>query len=558
MNNRLAVRTLAPKAFVLRTLALAALLVASGGGLFAEDAPRVFEARFFKGQAWDVQRSPSYPSAGANWVLSKLKAPYDAIAMKSVDWGRGNDRYLQFGLDEASSSQQAALVDDLANSGRRYSLTLDLYEKNGARVKTVSRWGALVGLGSEGFLYEQQGAYGTFFSPAKVKENALIVYRPMIARVTRLSEILDDAAALRRVLGIPAAGGAPGSGFPPAPVTPPVTIAPPITVVPPITAAPPAQPPAGGGQAQQNPAFAILQPWLQLFGVSGGTEFYWPGESSLFEMEFQRQQVWDAQRQPAYPESGRDWILSWLKAPYSPITGQYIDWGPRRDRYVKFFLEENRAGYPASLADDVKGSGRSYSLSLLLFERDGGYVGTVSRWGRVIGIGGEGFMYEAEGSFGIFFTSRRLSEGAVVSYRPWVDRAIKLSQLSMVAGASGTFMPGNPGSAPQPPVQVPPSGGFLGGSSEEARNIASGIVGSWQGQSGDYAVRYVFEADGSCLWAAKASGETQWKAIFMRYELRDEWIRFAPEEGGGYGTSRWRISGGRLMMNDRILFEKLR
>lgn len=545
MNKRLAGRT-----FILRTLALAALLVALGGGLFAEAAPRVFEARFFKGQAWDVQRSPSYPSAGANWVLSKLKAPYDAVAMKSIDWGRGNDRYLQFGLDEASSGQQQALVDDLANSGRRYSLTLDLYEKNGARVKTVSRWGALVGLGPEGFLYEQQGAYGTFFSPVKLRESALIVYRPKLARVTRLSEILDDAAALRRVLGLPAAGGMPGSGYQPAPLTPPVS--PPVTMAPPVTAAPPA------GGPQQNPAFAILQPWLQLFGVSGGTEFYWPGESSFFEMEFQRQQVWDAQRQPAYPESGRDWVLSWLKAPLSPITGQYIDWGPRRDRYVKFFLDENRAGYPASLADDVKGSGRSYSLSLLLFERDGSYVGAVSRWGRVIGIGGEGFMYEAEGGFGLFFTSRRLSEGAVVSYRPWVDRATKLSQLSLVAGASGTFVPGNPGAPPQPPVQMPPSGGYQDGSSAEARNIASGIVGSWQGQSGDYAVRYVFEADGSCLWAAKASGETQWKAMFMRYELRDEWIRFAPEEGGGYGTSRWRISGGRLMMNDRMLFEKLR
>ena len=542
MNNRLAVRT-----NLLRAFALAALLAAAGGGLFAQDAPRVFETRFFKGQAWDVQRSPDYPAAGANWVLSKLKAPYDALSTKSIDWGRGNDRYLMFGLDEAPSSQQAALVDDLANSGKRYSLTLDLYERNGARVKTVSRWGALVGVGSEGFLYEQQGAYGTFFSPAKVRENALIVYRPKIARVARLSEILDDAAALRRVLGIPAAGGMP--------VAPPATVAPPITVAPP---APPMQPPASGGQAQRNPAFAILQPWLQLFGVSGGTEFYWPGESSLFEMEFQRQQVWDAQRQPAYPEAGRDWILSWLKPPFSPVTGQYIDWGPRRDRYLKFFLDENRSGYPASLADDVKGSGRSYSLSLLLFESDGGYVGTVSRWGRVIGIGGEGFMYEAEGSFGIFFASRRLPEGAVVSYRPWVDRATKLSQLSLVAGASGTFIPGVPGAPPQPPVQLPPSGGYQGGSSVEARNIASGIVGSWQGQSGDYAVRYVFEADGSCLWAAKASGETQWKAIFMRYELRDEWIRFAPEEGEGYGTSRWRISGGRLMMNDRILFEKLR
>ncbi|MCE1196636.1 hypothetical protein LWX53_09095 [bacterium] len=546
MNNRLAVRARSLRRSGLRALALAALLAATGGGLFAQDAPRVFETRFFREQVWDVQRSPSYPSAGSNWVLSKLKAPYDALAAKSIDWGRGNDRYLMFGLDEASSSQQAALVDDLANSGRRYSLTLDLYERNGSRVKTVSRWGALVGVGSEGFLYEQQGAYGTFFSPAKVRENALIVYRPKIARATRLSEILDDAAALRRVLGIPSAGGAPGSVFQPAPVAPPITVA------------PPAQPPASGGQAQQNPAFAILQPWLQLFGVSGGTEFYWPGESSLFEMEFQRQQVGDAQRQPAYPEAGRDWLLSWLKAPFSPVTGQYIDWGPRRDRYVKFFLDENRAGYPASLADDVKGSGRSYSLSLLLFERDGGYVGTVSRWGRVIGIGGEGFMYEAEGNFGIFFTSRRLSEGAAVSYRPWLDRATKLSQLSLVAGASGTFVPGASEAPPQPPVQLPPSGGYQDGSSVEARNIASGIVGTWQGQSGDYAVRYVFEADGSCLWAAQASGETQWKAIFMRYELREEWIRFAPEEGGGYGTSRWRISGGRLMMNDRILFEKIR
>lgn len=549
MNNRLAIRA----------IALAILLAIWGGGLYAQDTTRVFETRFFKGQAWDVQRSPNVPSPGATWALSKLKAPYDAVATKSIDWGRGNDRYLMFGLDEAPSGQQTALIDDLANSGRRYSVTLDLYEKNGVRVKSVSRWGSVMGVGSEGFLYEQQGVYGTYFSPAKVRENAFIVYRPKIFQVTRLSEIIDDAGTLRRILGLPIAGGAPGNVFTIAPPTPSTSVAPPIT-------APPSRPPIGGGyqeyqsegQSQQSPAFALLQPWLQLFGVSGGTEFYWPGESSLFEMEFQRQQAWDAQRQPAYPEAGRAWLLSWLKAPYSPITGRFIDWGPRRDRYVKFFLDENRSGYPAALVDDVKGSGKSYSLSLLLFERDGSYVGMVSRWGQVIGIGSEGFMYEAEGGYGIFFTSRRLSEGAMVSYRPWVDRATKLSQLSMVEGASGTFTPGTPGIPPQPPVQAPSSGVYQGGVSIEARNVASGIVGTWQGQSGDYAVRYVFEADGTCLWAAKASGETQWKAIFMRYELRDEWIRFSPEEGGGYGTSRWRISGGRLMMNDRTLFEKLR
>jgi hypothetical protein len=66
---------------------------------------------------------------------------------------------------------------------------------------------------------------------------------------------------------------------------------------------------------------------------------------------------------------------------------------------------------------------------LKLYENNGTLVKIVSRWGRIIGIGDKGFIYEAEGRYGSFFSASDLNASAVVTYKPGITKVSKLSEL---------------------------------------------------------------------------------------------------------------------------------
>jgi hypothetical protein len=146
-----------------------------------------FSARYGYNQVWDAQRSPSYPSAGREWILSGLKPALDASTLRDIDWGRNNDRYLKFDLESDRMHQASGLMDD--RTGRRYNVTLKLYENNGRFVKTVSKWGDLIGFGSAGFMYVQEEQWGTLFTADRVRPGGVVSYRPDVAQVMRIAEI---------------------------------------------------------------------------------------------------------------------------------------------------------------------------------------------------------------------------------------------------------------------------------------------------------------------------------------------------------------------------------
>jgi hypothetical protein len=148
-----------------------------------------FTAKYARDKVWDVQRNPAYPKAGQDWNLSGLKGPLGNDG-KIIDWGKTGNRYLVFSLEVDNGNGLNSLPDDVNRNGAKYNVSLKLFESNGALVKVVSAWGKIIGLGTFGFMYEVEGKFGTFFSMMQVNATAKITYKPTLAAVTKLSEIV--------------------------------------------------------------------------------------------------------------------------------------------------------------------------------------------------------------------------------------------------------------------------------------------------------------------------------------------------------------------------------
>ncbi len=146
----------------------------------------IFNIKFTRDKVWDVQRDPAYPIAGRDWTISGLNNALDASGA-TIDWGAG--RYLMLVAEVDNSNGANSLMDDGSKKGIRHNVALKLFEGNGRLVKVVSKWGKIYGMGAQGFMYEEEGMYGTFFSAVPVNKTAVIKYKPSFARVTRLSEI---------------------------------------------------------------------------------------------------------------------------------------------------------------------------------------------------------------------------------------------------------------------------------------------------------------------------------------------------------------------------------
>jgi len=151
-----------------------------------------FNAKYTKERVWDVQRSPAFPVAKQNWVLSGLKNPLDASGAP-IDMSAG--RYLMFVADGNTSNAGLTILDDVVKKGTKYNVSLNLYESNGKLVKVISKAGKLYGVGDKGFMYENEGSFGTFFSVFAVNASSVITYKPNVAQVTKLSEFSNTTTS---------------------------------------------------------------------------------------------------------------------------------------------------------------------------------------------------------------------------------------------------------------------------------------------------------------------------------------------------------------------------
>lgn len=121
----------------------------------------LFQSKYFKVNVWDVQRSPASAIPGQPWRLRNFKPPYDSQTSSPIDWGALGDRYLAFDIVYPIIG---FYNDDIFGSGGNFDVVLKLFESDGTYVKDLCRFGVFMGFGEKGFLFEQDGRYGTFFA----------------------------------------------------------------------------------------------------------------------------------------------------------------------------------------------------------------------------------------------------------------------------------------------------------------------------------------------------------------------------------------------------------
>ncbi len=344
----------------------------------------LLKEKFTREKVWDAQRSPAYPQAGREWMLSGFKRAFDAKSNTVLDWGRFNDRYLMFTIVEDHSFRAAAYMDDVSHTRSKYTVALTLFERDGKFVKEVSKWGDLIGFGSTGFMYVQQGVFGTFFSYEMMREGGFVNYRPDVAQIKNLSEIMDDRRQRqydnydnRQEV----------------------------------------KPDVRQDNRQDN-----IQDNRRGAGYDNHQRFD-DRRMSFIHRKYRVEHVWDARRNPVYPIRGRDWNLSGFQSALDISNNRFfIDWGRNRDRYLMFELNDDYGNNPTALIDDVNHSRTRYNVSLKLYESNGILVKTISRWGKLIGFGTAGFMYEQEGQLGTFFAAEGINVFGELNYR--VDVAV--------------------------------------------------------------------------------------------------------------------------------------
>lgn len=175
--------------FIFAFMAASVFFVKAQGLSNINDA-NFFKTKYTKEKVWDSQRSPLNPVAGKDWRLKGFKVALDANK-KSIDWGTG--RYLMFVAEVDNAKDANSLIDDINNNGTKYNISLKLFESNGTLVNVVSTWGRLIGQGDKGFMYEVEGKYGSFFSVTELNASSVVTYKPSLAKVTKLSEIISSS-----------------------------------------------------------------------------------------------------------------------------------------------------------------------------------------------------------------------------------------------------------------------------------------------------------------------------------------------------------------------------
>ena len=84
------------------------------------------------------------------------------------------------------------VVDDLTKSNNCFTFTLDLYEFDGRFVKTISKWGYLIGSGYLGVVYVQQGVYPIFLSNVAVSKGGSLTYLVYEGKVSDLGNLVYE------------------------------------------------------------------------------------------------------------------------------------------------------------------------------------------------------------------------------------------------------------------------------------------------------------------------------------------------------------------------------
>ena len=346
--------------------------------------------KYYKVKAWSTKLSKPVPAEFETWTLSNFQAAMDVSTKKPIDWGVNGDRYVVVNIVTDLNNRPYHVRDDLAGTEHCLTFTLELYEFNGKFVKTISKWGYLLGNGYHGVVYVQQGVYPTFLAGVPVEKGGTLTYRVYNGSVSHLSNLvyednLREALRLKRVDLQDERPLQLSCTFPPKPVF----------------------------DAAKT---AILEKMKR--------------ESPFLQAKYYQNGVYDAGKRD-FPKPNQRWSF-WNMFIASEITNKCpVDWGPNGDRYLQFDAEfEEKRNYSA-LEDDLYFTGKRFLFPLRLYEKDGRFVKTISSFGNFFGFG-EGsfvFMQDAKNEIATIFTKLPVEVDKPFSYK--VDRrtVTKISEL---------------------------------------------------------------------------------------------------------------------------------
>jgi len=349
-----------------------------------------FWTKYYKSKAWNVTRSKPIPSDNEIWTLSNCQPAMDASTKKPIDWGVKGDRYVVISAVLDPNNRPYHVVDDILKTKNCITFTLNLYEFDGKFVKTISKWGYLIGDAWHGIVYVQEGGYATFLSNIPIKKGGSVTYKVIGAVENHLTNLLyeDEMIEVYRSGKVVREDRLPvqlACSFPPKPVF----------------------------DAKKT---AILDKMRQ--------------ESPFLQAKFYQEMVVDAGRWD-WPKPNQPWKFLNMAGALDIINSCYVDWGPKGDRYLQFDAEfENSRNYSA-LADDMYSTGKRFLFPLRLYENDGRFVKTVSNFGNFWGFGEGSFVYiqEVKNTNATFFTKSSFEFGKPFTYHVQKDKITKISEL---------------------------------------------------------------------------------------------------------------------------------
>ena len=349
-----------------------------------------FYTKFYKVKAWSAKLSKPIPNNNDTWTVSNFQAAMDVSTKKPIDWGVNGDRFVVVNIVRDLNNRPHHVVDDLTKSNNCFTFTLDLYEFDGRFVKTISKWGYLIGSGYLGVVYVQQGVYPIFLSNVAVSKGGSLTYLVYEGKVSDLGNLVyqDDLISVLRSRTVDKPEIIPlqlACSFPPKPTFDPAQT-------------------------------AILEKMKS--------------ESPFLQAKYYQDDLYDAGKRD-FPKPNQVWSF-WNMFPASDITNRCpIDWGPNGDRYVQFDVEfEGKRNYSA-LIDDLYATGKRFLFPLRLYEKDGRYVKTISSFGNFFGFG-EGsfvFMQDAKNEIASLFTKLPVEVDKPFSYKVDKRTVTKISEL---------------------------------------------------------------------------------------------------------------------------------
>jgi hypothetical protein len=256
-------------------------------------------------------------------------------------------------------------------------LVLNLYEYNGTFVRTVSRYGTIIGEAGQGFVYLPEGEKPLFFTGEFFAAGDSLTYWNPETQMTEAwfygedyhellnncyakhsAEILEDAKA--------------------------------------------------DVKKQKERSAEYAKP-VQVYSEAKAELLQKIRNNSKFlAQKFTAKMAWDSGIHPSglSPSPKKQWSLINISRCLDIGTGGPLDWGPRGDRYLQFDVDFYPRMAPGSLKDDMFGSNESFTLVLRLYEKDGTYVRTVSKSGGFMGFAPGYFYYNQENTYGTLFTNK--------------------------------------------------------------------------------------------------------------------------------------------------------